>query len=719
MSKFLSRLCVPVLATFLFACATEYSVRQSNLPAPPIADQRPHSFEMHGYVVSDPWNWLKDSSYPTIDDAEVLDYLEQENRYFEAFMQPQQPLVETLLEEFKGRVQADERSVPQPDGAWSYQWEFTPGSEYRRWFRFSANGDERREQLLIDEAKRAAAHDFYRLGSYRVSPDQRLFAFSEDTSGGERYVLRIRDIESGRMLADEIHETTGTPVWSADGNTLFYVALDSQWRPYQVRAHRLGTPADEDRVVYEELDPGFFVSLDRTQSRRYILINSGDHVSNEVRVLDASASQSTPQLIAERRAGHEYFVDHAEGHFYIRSNDTHANFRIVRAAEKTPQPQHWQELIAASDQHYLRGLTAYRDFLVISERREGLDQIRIRHHDGEEHYVQFPESLYRVNPGSNLEYAPEMIRLRYESMLTPLTVFDYDPENRTLITRKVRAIPSGYDPQRYRSERLWAPARDGVQVPVSVLYPRDYPRDGSGRLYLVAYGAYGNAFDPNFDQRRLSLLERGFAVAIAHVRGGDELGRAWYEAGKREHRVNTFHDFIDVARYLIDKGFAREGQISIAGGSAGGELVGYVLNAEPQLWRAAIAAVPFVDVLNTMLDTSLPLTPMEWPEWGNPITDKQAFELIRSYSPYDNVRAQDYPALMITAGLHDPRVTYWEPAKWAARLRATKTDHNPLVLKTNMGAGHQGSSGRFSALREAAEMYAFILAAFDSTEGAP
>ena len=692
--------------------------------SPPIAAEKPHSFTAHGITVSDPWNWLKDQSYPKVDDVEVLDYLKAENAYFEAQMAPLKPLVGTIFEELKGRIKKDDASVPLRDGDYFYSWRFSEDAQYRTWLRTPAAGGN--EEILFDENERAGDGDFYALGGLQVSPDHSLLAFSEDMDGGERFTLRVKDIASGEFLADKITETIGAPVWSADGKTLFYVRLDEHWRPYQVKAHRLGTPAGDDRVVYEEPDAGFFLGVGKTQSRKFFVLATGDQVTSEVRVLAADSPDGDPVLVSARQTGRQYDLDHGAGKFFIRVNDSHQNFRVVTAPEDNPGDENWQELIAGSDENYIRGLTVFAGFLAISERTNGLDQVRIRYHDpahsGEEHRVAFPEATYRVSLGANAAYEigpgydVPALRLSYESMVTPDTIFDYDLAKRALTTRKVQEIPSGYDQAGYRSERLWATARDDARVPVSIVYPRDYPRDGSGPLHLIGYGAYGYGYPPGFDAKRLSLLDRGFAVAIAHIRGGDEMGFGWYLDGKLTKRANSFNDFVDVAKFLIAEDWTSAGKIAIAGRSAGGELMGAVLNAAPGLWGVAIVGVPFVDVLNTMLDDGLPLTPPEWPEWGNPIEDKAAFELIRSYSPYDNITAQDYPAMLVSGGLNDPRVTYWEPAKWTAKLRVTKTDDNLLLLKTNMGAGHRGKSGRFQALEEDAEEFAFMLQALGMTE---
>ena len=678
---------------------------------PPRAARKPHSFTAQGVEIEDPYAWLRDPGYPEVSDPEILDHLKAENAYFESVMAPQAALTETIFQELKGRIKEDDASVPAKDGTYLYHWRFAPGAQYRTWLRRPVAGGA--EEVLLDEPALAEGQDFYRLGDLEVSPDDSLLAWADDSDGSERFVVRIKSLASGTLLDEAIPNTSGSVLWAADGKTPLYVELNENLRPFRVRAHVLGSPVAEDRVLYEEADDGFFVHIGQTQSRAFLLIRAGDHVTSEVRLLPADAPFAEPLVVAPRAAGHEYDLDHAGDLFFIRTNDRHRNFRIVTAPVARPGRDHWQELIGPGDRHYLRGLAAFRDLLVVQERIDGLDQIRIRRHaDGEEHHVAFPEASYAAGLGENPEFAIDRLRLVYTSMVTPPTVFDYDLATRQLETRKVQEIPSGYDPGRYVTKRLLATARDGTRVPISLVHAKDFPQDGRGALHLYGYGAYGLGMSPSFSTARLSLLDRGFAYAIAHIRGGDELGYHWYEDGKLDRRNNTFNDFADCARHLIAEGYAAEGGISISGGSAGGTLIGVAINDEPRLWRAAVAHVPFVDVLNTMLDDSLPLTPMEWPEWGDPITDKAAFELIRGYSPYDQVSAQAYPPLLITAGLNDPRVTYWEPAKWAAKLRATKTDDNLLLLKTNMGAGHGGKSGRYESLREVAEEYTFLLMAF-------
>ncbi|MGE5721849.1 MAG: S9 family peptidase, partial [Sphingomonadales bacterium] len=653
------------------------------LPSPPRAEQRPHHYERHGHRIADPYHWLRDPGYPEVTDPDVLGYLEAENAYFEAAMAPHQPLVESLFEEMKGRIKEDDKSVPVRDGGWLYWWAFEPGAQYRRWFRKPAEGGA--DQLVFDETAEADGKDYFRLGAIEFSPDGRLAATMVDDEGSERFKLRIRDLASGKDMETVTEVGIGAPVWTSDSGAVVFTEVNDQWRSYRARLHRLGEPAANDVTLYEETEePGFSVGIALSQDRSLIFLSTGDNNTSEIRFVPADAPRSAPVLIAPRLRDRRYEADASHGKLWILTNDDHINFRLAEA--DPARPDAWATVIAGSDQVYLRGVHAFRDHLAITQRVDGLDQLVLRDYSGSERRIPFAEASYTASYGWNPEYAPAAYRLSYSSMVTPATVYDYHPDDDRLEVRKVAEIPSGYDASLYATERLMAPARDGKRVPVSIVYRRDFRKDGKGRLFLYGYGAYGHAVPPGFSALRLSLLDRGYAFAIAHVRGGDDLGYGWYLDGKLDKRSNSFNDFVDAAKGLVAAGFASPGRIAIRGGSAGGELVGAVANSDPELWGAIVADVPFVDVLNTMLDDSLPLTPMEWPEWGNPIEDKAAFETILSYSPYDNVRAQPYPPMLVTCGLHDPRVTYWEPAKWAARLRATKTDANLLLLKTNMGA---------------------------------
>ncbi len=676
-------------------------------PQPPVAAQRPHSFTRHGVTIDDPYAWLKDPDYPEVGDPDILAYLEAENAYFESVMAPHRPLVDRLYEEMKARIKEDESSVPQKDGDWLYWAAFETGGQYRKWWRKPVAGGA--DQLLLDEPALAEGKEYFSLGAFAVSNDGRHLAYAIDDNGSERFTIYVKDLASGALLPETIPGMLSDIVWTADDSGFLYGLANEQWRTDNARFHRLGTPVAQDVELYREADEGYRVAVAETSDRQWLVIGTGDHVTSEVRLLPANDPLAMPILVAPRQPGREYDVDVHDGTLFIHTNDTDPMWRLCTA--RIDAPGEWQELIAPDARFYMTGVECYRDFFVVEGREDGLDQIAIHRYDDPTtpQRIVFPEASYAAGLGDNPEYAVDRLRLVYESMVTPGTVQDYDVATGALTTLKVQEIPCGYDAAKYRTERLKIAARDGTEIPVSIVYPAGFVRDGSQPLFLYAYGAYGHAIPPGFSTGRLSLLDRGFAYAIAHIRGGDDLGQQWYHDGKLEKRTNTFNDFVDVARGLIADGWTSAGRIATAGRSAGGELMGAIVNSDPELWGAVIADVPFVDVLNTMLDADLPLTPGEWPEWGNPIEDKAAFDLIRGYSPYDNVRAQDYPPLFISGGLNDPRVTYWEPAKWAARLRATKTDDHILLLKTNMGAGHGGKSGRFESLREGAEEHAFVL----------
>lgn len=642
-----------------------------------------------------------------VEDEDVLAYLKAENQWFEQNMADRKPLTQSLFQEMKARIKEDDSSVPQKDGDWLYWSKFEEGMQYRQHWRKAVSGGE--DRLMLDENILAEGKEYFRLGAASVSPDGRLLAYAYDDNGSERFEARIKDLVSGELLPDVIPGTLSSLVWSADSKMLLYGLANEQWRTDNARLHVLGSDIADDVELYHEDDEGFRVGIGLTHSEKYIVISTGDHETSEVRLLPTDNPLADPILVTARKTGREYEVEEHDDTLYILTNDDHVNFRLATAP--VADPDNWTTLIAGSDEFYLTDVSTFKDFYVTEGRENGLDQVEIRSYDdpAKVERIAFPEASYSAGLDDNPEYDVAKLRLSYDSMVTPGTVFDYHLSDKSLETLKVQEIPSGYDASQYVTERMMIEVRDGTMVPVSLVYRKDIRIDGSAPLHLYSYGAYGYAVPPSFSTTRLSLVDRGFVYAIAHIRGGDDLGRNWYLDGKLTKRTNTFNDFVDVAKGLIDKGYSSKGRITASGGSAGGELMGAIVNSDPELWGAIVAHVPFVDVLNTMQDESLPLTPGEWPEWGNPITDKAAFEYIRSYSPYDNVTAQAYPPMLITGGLNDPRVTYWEPAKWTAKLRATKTDDNILLLKTNMGAGHGGKSGRWNALEETAEEFAFIL----------
>ena len=673
--------------------------------APPIAEKREHSFTHHGITISDPYHWLKDQSYPTIDDEDVLDYVKAENAWFEARMAPQKALTDTLFEEMKARIKEDDSTVPQKDGDWIYWSEFEEGAQYRKHYRKPAAGG--RAVLILDENELAEGHEYFRLGAASVSKNGRYMAYSTDTNGSERYTARIKDLETGELLSDELANLRGGLTWVANDSALVYGPSTEEWRTLEARLHVIGTPVESDVTLYKEDDQSFGVGAGLTAQDDWLIIAAGDNETSEVRLVRADDPTGEQILLKPREKGVEYSVDVRDGEIFIWTNDDHINFRLAKASLENPGE--WETVIAGSDEFYLTGFELFKDFYVTEGRLNGLDQVQIRSYADASDIksIDFPEASYNTGLSNNPEYDVSKLRLAYESMVTPDSVYDYHLASGELELLKQQEIPSGYDASLYKTERVEITARDGTKVPVSIVMRKD--REVGGPLHLYAYGSYGYAVPPGFSTTRLSLVDRGFAYAIAHIRGGDDLGRRWYLQGKMFERRNTFNDFVDAGRGLIELGYTSEGKVTASGGSAGGELMGAVINQDPKQYGAVVSHVPFVDVLNTMLDESLPLTPGEWQEWGNPIESKEAFSYILSYSPYDQVIAQDYPPLLVTAGLNDPRVTYWEPAKWVAKLRDVKTDDNELLLKTNMGAGHGGKSGRWNSVYEVAEEFAFIL----------
>ena len=703
-----------------WAAPTEDSTRVTTPAAattdiqPPVAQKRPHTYTRHGITIEDPYDWLYDKSYPTIDDPDVLAHVTAENAYFEAKMAAQAPLTEALFTEMRARIKEDDSTVPQKDGDYIYWSEFEEGAQYRKhWRKPAAGGD---PQLLIDENVLAEGQEYFSLGAASISQNGRYLAYSTDTTGSERYTARIKDLQTGALLPDVLENLRGDLVWVAGDTALVYHPSTEEWRTLEAKLHVIGTPNARDVTLYEEKDQSFGVGTGLTAQEDWLIIATGDNETSEVRLVPAANPTAEPILVKARQKGVEYSVDVRDGEVWVLTNDNHINFRLAKA--KLEAPGDWQTVIAGSDEFYLTGFDLFKDFYVTEGRLNGLDQIQLRQYGDAATItpITFPEASYTAGLSNNPEYAMTKLRLSYQSMVTPSTVFDYDVATGGLTQLKQQEIPSGYDASRYTTTRVSVEARDGTMVPVSIVMRKDRAEilakagiKGPGPLHLYAYGAYGYAVPPGFSTTRLSLVDRGFAYAIAHIRGGDDLGRRWYLQGKLFERTNTFNDFVDAGRGLIAQGFTAEGMVTASGGSAGGELMGAIINQDPKQYGAIVAHVPFVDVLNTMLNEKLPLTPGEWQEWGNPIEDKAAFAYLLSYSPYDQVVAKDYPPMLVTAGLNDPRVTYWEPAKWVAKLREVKTDDNLLLMKTNMGAGHGGQSGRWNSLKETAEEYAFIL----------
>jgi oligopeptidase B len=670
---------------------------------PPVARMVPRVHTVHGESRIDEYHWLRNR-----DDPEVLAYLEAENRYTNSVMRHTEPLQELLYQELRGRIKEADLSVPAPQDGWLYYSRTETGEQYPIYCRRrDAAGAE--EEILLDLNRLAAGHAYFRMGAFEVSPDHRLLAYSVDITGAEAFTVFLKDLTTGQLLAETIERTSPTAAWANDSRTLFYIVLDEARRPSRLFRHQVGANPVEDVLVHFEPDESFFLDINRSRSGRYLVLDLASHATSEVRYASADQPEEAFQVVEPRRHGIEYAITHHGDRFYIVTNDGASNFRLVAAPVESPGRASWTPALEYRQGVKLDSAESFADHLVIWERMDGLRRIRVLHlASGEEHLIRFPEPVYTVRPEENLEFTTSVFRFSYTSLVTPASVVDYDMVARTWTVRKQTEVLGGYDPTQYRSERRFAIAADGTRVPVSLVYRMPLERDGMRPLLLQGYGSYGYSFEPAFSSNLLSLLERGYVVAIAHVRGGEEMGRAWYEGGKLLNKQNTFTDFIAAAEHLIDEGYTSPDRLAINGGSAGGLLMGAVSNLRPDLFKAVIAEVPFVDVVNTMLDATLPLTVIEYDEWGNP-NDRTAYEYIRAYSPYDNVASRDYPHILVTAGLNDPRVAYWEPAKWTARLRARKTDRNRLLLRTNMGAGHGGASGRYDYLREVAFKYAFLL----------
>ena len=683
--------------------------------APPLAERRPETRVVHGVTLTDDYAWLRAENWqevmrdPALLDPRIRAHLEAENAYSEAMLADTRRLQERLFAEMKGRIKEDDSSVPEPDGPFAYYWSYVTGAQYPRYCRRPRDGGP--ETILLDGNVEAAGKSYWQLGALAHSPDHRLLAYAVDENGSELHALRVRDMATGKDLADVIPETFGAVAWALDSKTLFYGRLDANHRPMFVHRHVVGTPADADVLVYEEKDISFRAGVATTQSGRFVLLSAHDHRTTEVYLIDAERPETAPRLIAARESDHEYHVEHWGDDLVISTNSGGAeDFRIVTAPLANPARENWRELVPHQAGRLIISIAAFSDHLVRLERQDGLPRLVVRRKaDGAEHAIAFDEEAYGLGMSPGFEYDTKTLRFTYSSMTTPAQVYDYDMEARTRVLRKTQEVPSGHDPANYVTRRVQARAPDGELVPVSILYRKGTPLDGSAPLFLYGYGAYGHATPASFQTNRLSLVDRGFVYAIAHVRGGMDKGYRWYREGRITKKRNTFTDFIAAGEHLAKLGYTRRGRIVAYGGSAGGMLMGAVANMAPDLFLGIIADVPFVDVLNTMLDASLPLTPPEWPEWGNPIESKEEFEIIRSYSPYDNVAPKAYPHIFAYGGLTDPRVTYWEPTKWVARLRALKTDANLLLLKTNMEAGHGGASGRFEQLKEVAVDYAFAL----------
>ena len=682
--------------------------------SPPVAARKPFFATHHNDRREDPYHWLRAPNWqevmqqPETLDGEIRDYLEAENSFFEAeFGGPTADLQEAIYREIRGRIKEDDSGIPSPDGPFAYNSRMLEGKQYPQIVRTPRAGGP--ETVLVD-CNIEAGDGYFGFAGAEHDPSHRYLAWAADRAGSEYYDIVVRDLDTGADSPEVIAETAGSYVWNNDSTAIFYTEYDDNHRPFRVREHRIGTPQENDRIVFEESDPGFFVGVGRTLSGKFIVVDAHDHQTSEVWLLDASGSGEL-RSVAPRVAEREYDVDEREGVLYIRTNaDGAEDFKIVTAPADNPGPENWTDLVPHQQGVLILDTTVIRNHLLRLERFEGLPRIIVRDlRTSAEDTVGFDEEAYSLGMSVGYEFDTSTFRLTYSSPTTPSRTYDLDLETGERTLLKEQEVPSGHNPADYVTRRLFATAPDGEQVPVTVLYRQGTPLDGTAPALLYGYGAYGMSMPAAFSVSALSLVDRGFIHATAHIRGGMEKGYRWYAQGRREHKTNTFTDFIAAAEMLIAQGYTAKGRIVAQGGSAGGMLMGAVANMRPDLWGGILAQVPFVDVLNTMLDDTLPLTPPEWPEWGNPLLSAEDYRRIASYAPYEQVSAQDYPPIFALAGLTDPRVTYWEPAKWVAKLRATKTGAAPLYLKTNMGAGHGGASGRFDRIKETAMCYAFAL----------
>lgn len=670
---------------------------------PPIAEKKPHEMTIHGHTRTDDYFWLKERENPA-----VIKYLEDENDYTAAVLSDTEQFQEDLYREMRSRIKEDDESVPYKDNGYYYYTRYEEGKEYRLRCR-KKESLEAEEQVFIDENELAQDHDYFALGGVEISDDNKIAAFGIDTVSRRLYTIQFKNLESGEMYPERIPNCSGGGAWAKDNKTFFYIAKDTETlRTNKIMKHVLGTDPSQDVEVFNEDDETFSCYTWRSKSKDYIFIGSFQTVSSEYRMLDAGNPEGEFTIIQPRERDHEYNVSHFEDKLYIVTNWEAKNFRLMETPVSKPGKENWKEVIAHRPETLLENIEIFKNYLVVGERTNGLSQLRIIDQgSGNEHYMDFGEEAYTSYIGTNMDFDTDILRYGYSSLTTPWSTLDYNMSTKEKTLLKEQPVLGDFDRNNYHTERVMVTADDGTQVPMSIVYRKGIEKDGNNPTLLYAYGSYGASMDPYFSSTRLSLLDRGFVYALAHIRGGQEMGRQWYEDGKLLKKKNTFTDFINCGEYLIENKYTTNEKLFGMGGSAGGLLMGAVVNMRPDLWRGVVAAVPFVDVITTMLDESIPLTTSEYDEWGNP-NEKEYYEYILSYSPYDNVAEQEYPNMLVTTGLHDSQVQYWEPAKWVAKLRDKKTDDNLLLLHTNMEAGHGGASGRFEALKETALEYAFM-----------
>ena len=697
-------------SAFLAACSTS-----NNMIKPPKAEKQEKKLEIHGDIRVDNYFWMrlsdeqKEAEKPDAQTQKVIDYLNEENAYKRAMLQPTDSLQNELYKEIVGRIKQDDQSVPVTVNGYSYYSRFEEGQDYALYCRKAAAGG--KEEVMLNGPEMARGHEYFALGGQTVSEDNTLLAFSVDTVSRRQYTIQFKNLNTGKIYLDKIENTTGGITWANDNKTIFYSKKDPvTLRSYQIYRHELGTDSSKDVLVYEEKDETFGCSVYKTKSRKYLMIACYQTMSTEYRFLDAENPTGEWTVVQERERNLEYSVDHFGDDFYIVTNYMAENFRLVKSPVTSTGKRNWIEVIPHRKEVLLEDIDIFKDYLVVNERSNGLNQIRVmKWSDDSEYYLEFPDPAYSAYTFGNPEFDTDQLRYGYTSMTTPNTVYDFNMKSKTQKIRKRQEVLGGkFNSDNYTSERIFVTTRDGAKVPLSIVYRKGFEKNGNAPLLLYAYGSYGYSMDATFSSVRLSLLDRGFAFAIAHIRGGQEMGRHWYEDGKMLKKKNTFNDFIDCGKYLVENNYTSSDHLYAQGGSAGGLLMGAVINMEPQLWNGVIAAVPFVDVVSTMLDESIPLTTGEFDEWGNP-KDEEYYHYIKSYSPYDNIEEKDYPNMLVTTGYWDSQVQYWEPAKWVAKLRELKTDDNMLLLHCNMDVGHGGASGRFKRFKELAMEYAFLL----------
>jgi len=688
---------------------------QNQRPKPTIAKKIPHKIITHNDTRVDNYFWMrlsdeqKNAEKPDTQTQCVLNYLNAENAYTKQSLRKTEDFQKKLFDEIVGRIKQDDESVPYCDNGYFYITRFEKGKEHPIYSRKKGNL-EAKEEIMLDENQLAKPFDYYKIAGKNVSPNNQIVAFGEDKLSRRIYTIRFKNLATGKFLTDKIENTTGGTVWANDNQTVFYTRKDESLRSYKIFKHKLGSDPSTDQLVFHETDESFSTYIYKTKSKKYLVIGSYATLTQEYQFLNADTPDGNFQLFEPRNRDLklEYDINHYQNKWFVKTNLEAQNFRLMECPEFDTTRENWKEVIPHRESVLIEDVDLFNDFLVISERVEGITQLRIRPWVGKEHYIDFGEKSFMAYTSINMNFNTQVLRLGYTSLTTPNSVFDYDMRDKKMTLLKEQEIVGGYDKTKYQSERLFANSKDGTKIPISLVYKKGFVKDGKQPLLLYAYGSYGHSMDPYFSSIRLSLLDRGFAFAIAHIRGGEEMGRHWYEDGKLLNKKNTFNDFIDCGDFLVKENYTSNSHLYAMGGSAGGLLMGAIINMKPELWNGVVAAVPFVDVINTMLDETIPLTTGEFDEWGNP-KDENFYHYIKSYSPYDNVEAKNYPSMLITTGYHDSQVQYWEPAKWLAKLRDLKTDNNILVMHCDMVAGHGGLAGRFEKHKETALEYAFLL----------